>query len=77
MRAIATDLGLHREFIEGPGFEHAARQHSSNGGTSGKSFNRNGRGNRKRQGSGNGGGPRTYSARPPRNRRRHSRSKAA
>ncbi|HKH40703.1 MAG TPA: DEAD/DEAH box helicase, partial [Solirubrobacterales bacterium] len=35
MRKIATDLGLHREFSEGPGFEHAARQHSGNGGASG------------------------------------------
>src|SRR5215203_813159 len=74
MRKIATDLGLHREFDAGPGFEHAARQHSSNGGSSGKSFNRNGRGNGKGHNSGNGGGPRTYSARPPRNRRRRSRS---
>jgi superfamily II DNA/RNA helicase len=80
MRKIATDLGLHREFDAGPGFEHAARQHSSNGGSSGKSFNRNGRGGRKGRGNGkphnsaNGGGPRTYSARPPRNRRRRSRS---
>ena len=47
MRRIATDLGLHHEFDSGPGFEHAARQHSGNGGASGKSFNRNGRGNRK------------------------------
>jgi ATP-dependent RNA helicase RhlE len=39
MRKIATDLGLHREFDAGPGFEHAARQHSGNGGASGKSFN--------------------------------------
>src|SRR3954453_12054292 len=82
MRKIATDLGLHHEFDSGPGFEHAARQHSSNGGGSGKSFNRNGRngngrGNGKRHNSGNGGGPRTYSARPPRNRRRRSRAKAA
>jgi len=75
MRKIATDLGLHREFDAGPGFEHAARQHSGNGGASGKSFNRNGRGNRKGHGSGNEG-PRTYSARPPRNRRRRSRSRA-
>jgi len=75
MRKIATDLGLHREFDAGPGFEHAARQHSRNGGSSGKSFNRNGRGNRKGHGSGNEG-PRTYSARPPRNRRRRSRSRA-
>src|SRR5829696_3722289 len=51
MRKIATDLGLHREFSEGPGFEHAARQHSGNGGASGKSFNRNGRGNRSRAGA--------------------------
>ena len=71
MRKIATELGLHREFDSGPGFEHAARQHSGNGGGSAKSFN--GRGNRKRRSSGNGGsgngGPRTYSARPSRNRR--------
>ncbi len=33
MRKIATDLGLHREFDSGPGFEHAARQHSRNGGS--------------------------------------------
>src|SRR3954449_3054460 len=65
MRKIATDLGLHREFDAGPGFEHAARQHSANGGgSSGKSFNRNGRnngngrGNGKRHNSSNGGGPR-------------------
>ena len=75
MRKIATVLGLHREFEAGPGFEHAARQHSGIGGGSGKSFNRNGRGNRKDHNSGNGG-PRTYSARPPRNRRRRSRSRA-
>jgi ATP-dependent RNA helicase RhlE len=57
MRKIATDLGLHREFDAGPGFEHAARRHSGNGGASGKSFNgegssrprRNGR--RRRSGS--------------------------
>jgi ATP-dependent RNA helicase RhlE len=81
MRKIATDLGLHHEFDSGPGFEHAARQHSRNGGASGKSFNRNGRGGRKNNGQGKGhgsgnGGPRTYSARPPRNRRRRSRSRA-
>jgi ATP-dependent RNA helicase RhlE len=75
MRRIATDLGLHHEFDSGPGFEHAARQHSGNGSASGKSFNRNGRGNRKGHNSGNGG-PRTYSARPPRNRRRRRRSRA-
>jgi superfamily II DNA/RNA helicase len=75
MRRIATDLGLHREFDSGPGFEHAARQHSGNGGASGKSFNRNSRGNRKGHKSGTGG-PRTYSARPPRNRRRRRRSRA-
>jgi ATP-dependent RNA helicase RhlE len=73
MHKIATDLGLHQEFAEGPGFahgEHAARQHSGNGGASGKSFNGNGRGGHKPKGSGNRGGPKTYSARPPRNRRR-------
>jgi superfamily II DNA/RNA helicase len=70
MRQIATDLGLHREFSEGPGFEHAARTHSGNGSASGKSFNGNGRGGRKPKRNGNSGGPRTYSARPPRNRRR-------
>ena len=71
MRKIATDLGLHREFSEGPGFEHAARQHSRNGSASGKSFNGNGRGGRKPNRNGNGSrGPKTYSARPPRNRRR-------
>jgi superfamily II DNA/RNA helicase len=73
MHKIATDLGLHQEFAAGPGFEHgehAARQHSGNGGASGKSFNGNGRGGRKPKGSGNRGGPKTYSARPPRNRRR-------
>ncbi len=75
MRKIATDLGLHREFSEGPGFEHAARQHSGNGSASGKSFKGNGRGKRKGEHSGNGG-PRTYSARPPRNRRRRNRSRA-
>jgi hypothetical protein len=32
MRKIATNLGLHREFDAGPGFEHAARRHSGNGG---------------------------------------------
>jgi hypothetical protein len=68
MRKIATELGLHKEFDSGPGFEHAARQHSANGGGSGKSFNGNGRGKRKSHNSGNGG-PRTYSARPSRNRR--------
>jgi ATP-dependent RNA helicase RhlE len=71
MRKIATDLGLHREFDAGPGFEHAARQHSGNGGTSGKSFNRgNGGRGAKRRNSGNGGpSGRTYSARPSRNSR--------
>jgi superfamily II DNA/RNA helicase len=73
MRKIAADLGLHQEFDSGKGIEHAARHHSGNGGASGKSFNRNGRGNGKRHNSGNGG-PRIYSARPPRNRRRRSRS---
>src|SRR3954463_7800738 len=78
MHKNATDLGLHQEFTSGPGFqhgEHASRQHSGNGGASGKSFNGNGRGGRKPKGSGNRGGPKTYSARPPRNRRsRRSRS---
>jgi ATP-dependent RNA helicase RhlE len=60
MRKIATDLGLHREFDSGPGFEHAARQHSGNGGASGKSFN-----GQRRNGSGQG-----------RRRRRRSRAKA-
>src|SRR4051812_18340137 len=74
MRKIATDLGLHREFDAGPGFEHAARQHSSNGGgSSGKSVNRNGRGNRQRNGVGNGG-PRPSSPRPSRNGRGRRRS---
>jgi ATP-dependent RNA helicase RhlE len=68
MREIASKLGLHKEFASGPGFEHAARQHPGNGGSGGKSFNRNGRGNRKGRSSGNGG-PRTYSARPSRNGR--------
>src|SRR3954452_13737021 len=68
MRKIATDLGLHREFSEGPGFEHAARTHTANGGASGKSFNGNGRGGgRKPKRNGNGNrGPKTYSARPSR-----------
>jgi superfamily II DNA/RNA helicase len=70
MRKIATDLGLHREFSEGPGFEHAARTHTANGGASGKSFNGNGRGGRKPKRNGNGNrGPKTYSARPSRNGR--------
>jgi ATP-dependent RNA helicase RhlE len=70
MRKIATDLGLHREFSEGPGFEHAARTHSANGGASGKSFNGNGRGGRKPKRNGNGNrGPKSYSARPSRNGR--------
>ena len=68
MRKIASELGLHEEFDSGPGFEHAARQHSANGGPSGKSFSGNGPGKRKSHNSGNGG-PRTYSARPSRNRR--------
>ncbi|HSD25326.1 MAG TPA: DEAD/DEAH box helicase [Solirubrobacterales bacterium] len=71
MRQIARDLGLHREFDSGPGFEHAARQHSGNGGSGGNSFNRNGGSNGKRHSS--NGAPRTYSARPPRNRRRRRR----
>jgi superfamily II DNA/RNA helicase len=75
MRQIASDLGLHHEFDSGPGFEHAARHHSGSGGSGGKSFDRGGRGNGKRHNSGNGG-PRTYSARPPRNRRRRRRSVA-
>ncbi len=73
MRQIATNLGLHREFSEGPGFEHAARQHSGNGSASGKSFNGNGRGGRKPKGNRNGG-PRSYSARPSRNGRGRRRS---
>jgi ATP-dependent RNA helicase RhlE len=74
MRKIARELGLHREFDSGPGFEHAARQHSANGGSGGKSpngsgrSNGNGRGKRKSHNSGNGG-PRTYSARPSGKRR--------
>jgi ATP-dependent RNA helicase RhlE len=68
MRKIARDLGLHQEFDAGPGFEHAARQHSGNGGASGKSFNGKRNGGRKPKGSGNGG-PKTYSARPSRNGR--------
>jgi ATP-dependent RNA helicase RhlE len=60
MRKIATDLGLHHEFDTGQGIEHAARHHSGNGRTSDKSFKK-GRGGTK---------PRSYSARPPRNRRR-------
>jgi ATP-dependent RNA helicase RhlE len=53
MRRIATDLGLHREFDAGPGFEHAARRHSGNGGrrTYGARPSRNRRG-RRRSGSG-------------------------
>src|SRR5512139_3980455 len=47
MRKIATELGLHREFDAGSGFEHAARRHSGNGSASGKSFN--GRPPRKRR----------------------------
>ena len=61
MHKIAKDLGLHQEFADGPGFEHgehASRQHPGNGGAS-----RNGK-------SRNGSKPRTYSARPSRNRRR-------
>jgi ATP-dependent RNA helicase RhlE len=79
MRKIASELGLNQEFDSGPGFEHAARQHSANGGSGGKSSNgngrgprgggsRNGRGKSKRHNSGNGG-PRTYSARPKGSRR--------
>jgi superfamily II DNA/RNA helicase len=75
MRKIATDLGLHREFDAGPGFEHAARQHSGNGSASGKSFKRDGRGDRKGHGSRNGS-PRSYSARPRRSRRRRNGSRA-
>ena len=67
MRKIATELGLHKEFDSGPGFEHAVRQHSANGG-GGKSFSGNGRGKPKSHNFDNGG-PRTYSARPSRNRR--------
>jgi ATP-dependent RNA helicase RhlE len=53
MRRIATDLGLHREFDAGPGFEHAARRHAGNGGrrTYGARPSRNRRG-RRRSGSG-------------------------
>jgi superfamily II DNA/RNA helicase len=69
MRKIATELGLHKEFDSGPGFEHAARQHPGNGGGGGKSSNGNGRSNRRSRNSGNGG-PRTYSARPKGSRRR-------
>src|SRR3954468_774832 len=67
MRKIATDLGLHQEFDTGPGFEHAARRHSGNGGANGRSFNGKGRGGRKPKRNGNGNrGPKTYSARPSR-----------
>ena len=78
MRKIATDLGLHREFSEGPGFEHAARQHPGNGQASGKSFNGNGRGGgRKPKRNGNGGGgPNTYSSRP-RNARSRRRARSS
>ncbi len=78
MRKIATDLGLHREFSEGPGFEHAARQHPGNGNASGKSFNGNGRGGgRKPKRNGNGGGgPNTYSSRP-RNARSRRRARSS
>ena len=71
MRKIATELGLHKEFDAGPGFEHAARQHSGNGGASGKSFNRGngGRGDKSRNGGNGGARGRTYSARPKRNGR--------
>jgi ATP-dependent RNA helicase RhlE len=68
MSKIATDLGLHREFTSGPGFEHAARQHPTSGGSGSKSFNGNGRRNPKSRSAANGG-PRSYSARPSRNRR--------
>jgi superfamily II DNA/RNA helicase len=53
MRRIATDLGLHREFDSGHGFEHAARRHSGNGGARTYSARpaRNRRG-RRRSGSG-------------------------
>jgi ATP-dependent RNA helicase RhlE len=54
MRKIATDLGLHREFSAGPGFEHAARQHSGNGSASGKSFSGKRPQNRRRRRSGSG-----------------------
>ena len=60
MHEIATDLGLHREFTSGPGFEDAARQHPGNGQPRG-SVNGNGSRDRK-SGSGGNGSPRTYSA---------------
>jgi ATP-dependent RNA helicase RhlE len=76
MRKIAKELGLHQEFDSGPGFEHAARQHSSgNGGAGGKSFNGRGGGQRRKGHNGGGGStPRTYSARPSRNGGRRRRS---
>src|SRR3954454_22790403 len=81
MRKIATDLGLHREFDAGPGFEHAARQHPGNSAASGKSFNGNGRGGRKPKRNGNGGrngngAPNTYSS-GPRNARSRRRSRSS
>jgi superfamily II DNA/RNA helicase len=69
MRKIASELGLHEEFDSGPGFEHAARQHSGNGGASGKSFKKRGGQRRKSNNARGGGTPRTYSARPSRNSR--------
>ena len=68
MRKIATELGLHQEFDSGPGFEHAARQHSANGGASGKSFTARAR-QARRAATPATADPRTYSARPSRNRR--------
>jgi ATP-dependent RNA helicase RhlE len=46
MRRIATDLGLHGEFDAGPGFAHAARRHSGNGG--GRTYSARPRRNRRR-----------------------------
>lgn len=58
----------------GPRLEHVARQHPGNGQPRG-SVNGNGRRDRK-SGSGGNGSPRTYSARPSRNRRGRRRASA-
>ena len=68
MRKIAGDLGLHREFSEGPGFEHASRSHRANdAGSRGNSHSPRRSGGGRRNGSGkasaNGGGGRTVSYR--------------
>jgi ATP-dependent RNA helicase RhlE len=78
MQKIATDLGLHTEYhADRNGAGDGVQPRTRGGGGRGGNVNGGGRGKRNGRRSANGGGPRTYSARPPRNRRRRSRARAA